>query len=305
MSLGLLTAPFEHWALTDVARWAGQNGFTHLEVASWPSAGAERRRYAGTAHLPVEALTADQAQQIVGELGELGITISALGYYPNNLDPDDDRRQAANEHTRAVVRAASLLGVGVVNTFVGANPQLDVDANWEHVAPMLTPIVDQARELGVKVAIENCPMLFSSDEWPTGKNIAYSPRIWRRLFETFDETLGLNLDPSHLVWLMIDAERVVREFSSRIHYVHIKDLAIDREGLYERGVLSSGIGWLVPRLPGRGDVDWPRFLAALREVGYDGPLTVEHEDADYEGTDELLTEGFLAARDHIRPLLCE
>lgn len=303
MQLGLLTAPFEDTPLIDVARWAVANGYTQLEVASWPSASGDRRRYAGTAHLPIEDMTRDRAQQITGELAEAGVTISGLAYYPNNLDPDDATREAAGEHTKAVIRAAALLEVPVVNTFVGADQRLPVDANYERALEVLPPIVAEAREHGIKLAIENCPMIFSLDEWPAGKNIAYSPHVWRRLFEDFDETLGLNLDPSHLIWLMIDVSRVVREFADRIYHVHIKDLAIDREGLYEHGVLSGGIGWAVPRLPGLGDVDWRRFVADLYRVGYDGVLCVEHEDRDFEGADELLKRGFLIARNHIAPLI--
>lgn len=146
-------------------------------------------------------------------------------------------------------------------------------------------------------------MIFSLDEWPAGKNIAYSPLIWRRLFSDFDQTLGLNLDPSHLHWLMIDIDRAITEFASRIYHVHIKDLTIDRDGLFEHSILSAGMGWAVPRLPGRGDIDWAGFVDRLRSVGYDGVLCVEHEDREYEGSEELIRDGFLLARDHLLPLL--
>lgn len=304
MKLGLLTSPFEDTPLINVARWAASAGYEQLEVACWPRAGAEARRYAGTSHLPIEDMTEGRAQEIVGELGELGISISALGYYPNNLHPDDEVRRAANEHTAAVIRAAALMGVPMISTFVGADHTLPLEENYDRTRRVLPAIVDVAADHGVRIAIENCPMIFSPDEWPSGKNIAYNPLIWRRLFEDFDgDTLGLNLDPSHLVWLMIDPERVVREFAERIYHVHVKDLEIDREGLYEHGTMSAGIGWQVPRLPGLGEVDWHRFVAALYRAGYDGVLCVEHEDHDFEGTDELLKKGFLLARDVIRPLV--
>lgn len=104
-------------------------------------------------------------------------------------------------------------------------------------------------------------MIFSNDEWPSGKNLATSPAIWKKMWEIIpDENFGLNLDPSHLVWQMIDYERVVRDFAPRIFHVHAKDLMIDREGLYQNGVLSLGMGWQVPRLPGLGDIDWRRFV---------------------------------------------
>ncbi len=303
MKLGLLTAPFETTPLTEVARWAASVGYEQLEVASWPAAGGEKRRYAGTAHLPIEDMSPARGSEIVDELAGLGVSISALGYYPNNLDPDRAAREAVNAHTIRVIEAASAMGVGVVNTFIGADPRLSQDENYAVALEVFRPIVDAATGAGVKLAIENCPMIFSRDEWPGGKNIAWNPRIWRRMFEDFGETLGLNLDPSHLLWLMIDAERVVREFGSRLWHVHVKDLEIDADGLYENGTLSGGIGWQVPRLPGLGQVDWARFIAALYRVGYDGAFVVEHEDRDFEGTDELLKKGFLIARDAVRPYL--
>jgi sugar phosphate isomerase/epimerase len=145
-------------------------------------------------------------------------------------------------------------------------------------------------------------MIFSQDEWPGGHNLFYAPATWREIFGWFDDdTLGLNLDPSHLVWQMIDIERVVREFGSRLHHVHAKDLEIDREGLYEHGVMSAGIGWQVPRLPGLGEIHWDRFLAALYQAGYDGCVVIEHEDRGFEGSDEKVKAGFLLARNAVGP----
>lgn len=303
MKLGLLTAPFADRSLSEVARWAAAHDYDALEVACWPSEGVERRRYAGTAHIRVERLAAAEASEIRAELDDLGISLSGLGYYPNNLDPDRDVRAAVNAHTASVIRAAAALGVPVVNTFVGANQWAPLEENYRDAVEMLTPLVALARDLGVKLALENCPMIFSADEWPGGRNIAYSPAIWRRLFEEFDETLGLNLDPSHLVWLMIDSERVVREFGSRIHHVHIKDLEIDRDGLYEHGTMSMGVGWQVPRLPGLGQINWRRFVSSLYAAGYGHALVVEHEDRAFEGTPQLVEEGFVLAHATIRPLV--
>ena len=122
-------------------------------------------------------------------------------------------------------------------------------------------------------------MIFSLDEWPGGVNLAYSPAIWRELFEMIPgDSFGLNLDPSHLVWQMIDYERAVYDFGDRIFHVHAKDLEIHRDGLYDHGVMSVGMGWQVPRLPGLGEVRWDRFFAALYAVGYDRRGRVEHED---------------------------
>jgi sugar phosphate isomerase/epimerase len=156
----------------------------------------------------------------------------------------------------------------------------------------------------VRIAIENCPMIFSQDEWPGGTNLGYSPAIWREMFRRIpDEAWGLNLDPSHLVWQMIDHLRVVREFAPRIYHVHAKDMEIDRDGLYEHGVMSAGMGWQTPRLPGLGEVRWDRFLAALYSAGYDGVVSVEHEDRAFEGDEELVKRGFLIARNALRPYM--
>ena len=163
-------------------------------------------------------------------------------------------------------------------------------------------IIAKAREHGVTLAFENCPMIFSHDEWPGGKNLAYSPAIWRRLFEILPgDDVGLNLDPSHLVWQMIDAARFVREFGPRMVHVHAKDLMIDRDGLYDHGIMSLGMGWQVPRMPGLGEVDWPDFFANLYRTGYDGPIIIEHEDRTFEGTDDKIKRGFALARDVLRP----
>ncbi len=301
MKLGLLTAPFPQTPLVEVADWAAANGFEALEVACWPPSQGPQRRYAGVSHIDVTDLSRERAGEIVGELADRHITISALGYYPNPLHPDPAHRAAVAEHLRKVISAAPLMGVGVVNTFIGADGSKTQDQNWEDALTIWPDIVRHARDCGVRIAIENCPMIFSHDEWPSGHNLAYSPRIWRRMFEAFGDTVGLNLDPSHLVWQMIDIERVVREFGPRILHVHAKDLEIDRDGLYERGILSLGMGWQVPRLPGLGEVPWARFFAALYRAGYQGVICVEHEDRSFEGTDELVKRGFLLARDVLRP----
>ncbi len=304
MKLGLLTAAFPDLSLAEVADWAGGNGFQALEIACWPAAGAERRRYAGVCHVDVEALD-DAAVRGVHELMESrGLTISSLAYYPNPMDPEPAQRAAAQAHLRKVIEGAARLGVNLVGTFIGRDQGQAPEAAFAAALEQWRPLVHFAAERGVRVAIENCPMIFSHDEWPGGRNLAYSPALWRRLFESLPgETLGLNLDPSHLVWQFIDMERAVREFSGRIYHVHAKDLEIDRDGLYDHGVMSLGMGWQVPRLPGLGEVPWNRFIAALIAAGYDGTVSVEHEDRAFEGDLDRVKRGFLLARNTLRPLL--
>jgi len=303
VQLGLLTAPFADRTLVEVADWAAGNGFSMLEVCAWPAASGEQRRYGGICHLDVDDLSATRASEITGELAERGVTISGLGYYPNPLHPDPAHRAAVRAHLEQVITAASTLGVGVVNTFLGADRTVSQRENWVQAKEVWPGLVAHAEERGVRIAIENCPMIFSHDEWPAGHNLAYSPAIWRTMFEEFGETVGLNFDPSHLVWQLIDMETAIAEFGERFYHVHAKDLEIDQQGLYEQGILSLGMGWQVPRLPGLGEVDWPRFFSALYRVGYDGVVCVEHEDRDFEGTDALVERGFRLARDVLSPYI--
>ena len=303
MKLGILTAPFPDTSLSEVADWAAATGFEALEIACWPTQGTDRRRYAGTAHLPIEEMTPTRASEIMGQLADNGLSVSGLGYYPNPLHADGAHRKAVIGHLTKVITAAALMKVGVVNTFLGGDRALTVDQNWARALEIFPDIVAHARDHGVTLAFENCPMIFSKDEWPSGHNIAYAPKIWRRIFETWGEAVGMNYDPSHLVWQMIDAARFVREFGPRMVHVHAKDLMIDRDGLYENGILSAGIGWQVPRMPGLGEVDWPGFFAGLYRAGYDGPVIIEHEDRDFEGSDHKIKRGFELARDVLRPFV--
>jgi len=303
MRLGFLTAPFPETPLMDVADWASANGFESLEIACWPRSSGPTRRYAGTSHIDVANLGTTEATEIVDELGAKGLGISGLGFYPNPLHPDADHRDQVIGHLRHVIDAAEKMGVPLVNTFMGGDAALTQDQNWERALAIWPDIVRYAEDHGRKLTIENCPMIFSKDEWPGGHNIAWSPSIWRRILEQWGGTVGLNYDPSHLVWLMIDQGRFIREFGPHILHFQAKDLMIDRDGLYERGSLSGGIGWQIPRIPGLGEVDWRVVFSELYRVGYDGDCIVEHEDRRFEGTDELVKRGFIIARETLRPFV--
>lgn len=303
MKLGILTAPFPDLSLGEVAQWARGAWFEALEIACWPQAGTEKRRYAGTAHLPIEDMSPGLASEIADDIAAQGLSISGLGYYPNPLHADAAHREMVIGHLKKVIRAASMMKVGVVNTFVGGDRSLTLDQNWARAEQIFPEIVEHARDHGVTLAFENCPMIFSHDEWPGGHNIAYAPKVWRRIFDAWGDGVGMNFDPSHLVWQMIDPLRFVREFGGRMVHVHAKDLMIDREGLYENGIMSLGMGWQVPRMPGLGEVDWPPLFAALYRAGYDGSVIIEHEDRDFEGTRDKVERGFLLARDVLRPFV--
>ena len=303
MKLGVFSAAFPQYNLEQFADWAVDNGFEALELACWPREKANRR-YAGVTTIDVVDMDKDQAKKINNYATKRGLMISALGYYPNPLSPDLEYRAKVIDHLKKVIVAAELLEVPVIGTFIGKDKDKTVPANLEEYARVWPEIVRFARSHNVKIAIENCPMLFSLDEWPGGNNLASTPAIWKKMWEIIpDENFGLNLDPSHLVLQMIDYERVVREFSSKIFHVHAKDLQIDHEGLYQNGVLSQGMGWQIPRLPGLGDMDWARFISALYRNGYNYVVSIEHEDRDFEKTEELVKAGFLLSRDVLRPYL--
>ena len=301
MKLGLLTAAFPDMSLAEVAEWAASEGFETLEVACWPAAGGERRRYAGVSHLDVESFDPDEVREL---LGRHGLEISSLAYYPNNLDPDDAQREQVNAHLLKVVDAAARLGVRTVGTFVGNDRSRPYPENLERFKEIWPPLVAHAEERGVRIAIENCPMVFSWDEWPGGNNLAATPAAWDDMFEAISsESFGLNLDPSHLVWQMIDYERAVYDYADRIFHVHAKDMELRRDGLYRHGVTSLGMGWQTPRLPGLGEVHWNRFIAALYAVGYDSYISIEHEDRAFEGNVDIVKRGFLIARNALRPYI--
>jgi sugar phosphate isomerase/epimerase len=287
----------------DVADWATSAGFEVLEVACWPRESGSARRYAGTSHIDVADLSDSQGREIADELAAKQLSISGLGYYPNPLHPDPNHREQVIDHLKHVITAARKMNVPLVNTFMGADAAKNPDQNWEDALQVWPDIVRFAGDNGVKITIEHCPMIFSYDEWPAGHNIAYSPYIWRRILEEWGDTVGLNYDPSHLVWLMIDQGRFIREFGPHILHMQAKDVMIDRDGLYEHGTLSAGIGWQIPRIPGLGDAPWPEIFSELYRVGYDGPIIIEHEDRVFEGTDEKIKRGFLVARDQLRPFI--
>jgi sugar phosphate isomerase/epimerase len=228
------------------------------------------------------------------------VAISGLGYYPNPLSPDKEEAATVTAHIRKVIGAAALLGVPVVNTFVGRDWTRPLADNWPRFEAMWPAVIRHAEELAVKVAIENCPMLFTGDEWPGGKNMAYCPAIWRRMFELIPSpNFGLNFDPSHLVWQQMDYLNPLREFARRLFHVHLKDVRVDRHRLDDVGVLATPLEYHVPKIPGLGDVNWGRFFSVLNETGYRGPVCVEVEDRAFEESLEGRKAALLQSRRYL------
>jgi sugar phosphate isomerase/epimerase len=286
MKLGFVSAILAELSLEELLAFASSNGFACVELMCWPKGKAERR-YAGVTHIDVANLTADAAAAIRKQCAAAGVEISGLGYYPNPLCSDRAESQVYIDHLRQVIAAARTLGVGVVNTFIGRDPARSVEENWPRFLEVWPPLVRYALEQGVRIGIENCPMFFTRDEWPGGKNLAHTPAIWRRMFKEIPEAnFGLNFDPSHLVWQRIDYLQALREFGGRIFHVHAKDARLDTERLDDVGIMATPLEFHTPKLPGLGDVNWAKFFSVLSETGYDGPVCIEVEDRAYEGTQE-------------------
>lgn len=284
LSLGFVTAILPDLSLEEVAVFAKECGYAALEVMCWPPGKAERR-YAGVTHIDVVNFTADDAKRIQDMLAATGVSISGLGYYPNPLVADEAEGKVYSDHLLKLIEAAKLLGVPVVNSFIGRDHTKSVDENWPRFLEVWKPIIAFAEDHGINIGIENCPMSFSRDEWPGGKNLAHSPAIWRRMFNDIpNANFGLNFDPSHFIFQHMDYCKALRDFAPRIHHMHAKDVRIDREKLDEVGILAYPLQYHTPKIPGLGDVNWSKFFSTLTETGYEGAVCVEVEDRAFEGS---------------------
>ena len=304
MHVGFVSAIFPDQSLEEVVRFAAEAGFRSVELMAWPSGGGEARRYAGVTHLDAETLDDATARSVRDLFDRAGVAISGLGYYPNPLAADPEEARVALAHLHRLIDAAGKLGVGVLNSFVGRDPAKTVEANWPAFLETWRPIVAHAEERGVTIGIENCPMLFTADEWPGGKNLATTPAIWRKMFEAIpSRSFGLNYDPSHLIWQGMDPIAPIAEFADRLVHVHAKDARVDLEARDDHGVLSYPNLWHTPKLPGQGDLDWGRFVGALNDAGYAGAVAIEVEDRAFETTLARRREALVISRRFLRQYL--
>jgi sugar phosphate isomerase/epimerase len=287
MKLGFVSAILPDLSLQQVAEFAASAGYSCVELMCWPVSRAERR-YAGVTHVDVTDFGQAEADDVRAILKAAGIEISGLGYYPNPLTPNREAADLYTNHLKKVISASEQLGVRQVNTFIGRDASKTVDANWPRFLEVWRPLVQFAEERDVRIGIENCPMLFTADEWPGGQNLAHCPAVWRRMFADIpSDHFGLNFDPSHLVWQQMDYLQPLREFANRIFHVHAKDVRVDRHRLNDVGILATPLQYHTPKLPGLGEVNWGRFFSVLSDVGYQGPVCVEVEDRAYEGSLDL------------------
>ena len=301
MRLGYVTAILPEWTLEQHMQFAAQNGFDSLEVMCWPAGKAERR-YAGVTHIDVSDFGSGEAERIKSQMRQYNISISSLGYYPNPLTPIVEERQMYIEHIKKVIAASALIGINTMTTFVGRDPAKAIEDQWDDFEAVWKPLVAFAEAQGVRIGIENCPMLFSLDEWPGGKNLAISPDVWRRMFDSIpSDQWGLNFDPSHLIWQHIDYVRCIMEFGNRFVHVHAKDTKIDTDLLYQHGIM--GLKWHRPKLPGLGDVQWGAFFSALNDVGYSGDVAIEVEDRAYEGSQADIERSITQSKRHLEQFM--
>lgn len=287
MKLGLVTAILDQYDYEQMIDTVSEMGFECVEVACWPAGKAERR-YAGVSHIDVARVLEDDAyaQHILDYAAAHKVEISALAFYPNTMDGNLEKRAANVAHLMTVIRASAKLGVNLVTTFIGRDQSLSVEDNLELVKEVWPPIIALAEELGVKIAIENCPMLFGRDQWPGGQNLMTSPANWRKVFELLpSDNLGINYDPSHFVWQMIDYIKPIYEFKGKIFHVHYKDIKLYEDKLNDVGIMAYPLDFMSPKLPGLGDVDWGKFVSALTDIRYDGFTCIEIEDKAFEGSE--------------------
>jgi len=303
IKLGFVSAILPELPLDEVLSFAVTERFAVVEVMCWPVGKAERK-YAGITHLDVDGLTPSRAGEVRALCAQHGVSLTALGYYPNPLDPNPELAKAAVNHLKKVIKAAAVLGLKNVNTFVGRDWTKSVDDNWPRFLKTWRPLIAFAEDHDIRIGIENCPMFFTHDEWPGGKNLMTTPAIWRRAFSDIpSKNFGLNYDPSHFVLQQMDPASPLREFQSKLFHLHAKDVKIRRDRLNEVGVFAAPLEWHQPRIPGFGEMDWGRFIGAVMETRYRGPICVEVEDDTFGKTLEGRKRALKVARNVLESYL--
>ncbi len=302
MKLGFVSAILDQSSYEEMMDTAYEIGFDCVEIACWPKGKAERR-YAGVSHIDADLVLEDEAygKHLLEYSAERNIQISSLAYYPNTMDHDPEKRGVAVNHLIKLIKVSAKLGIGMITTFIGRDQTKTVEANLDLVKEIWPPIIKVAEDYGVKIGIENCPMLFGADQWPGGQNLMTTPDIWKRVFEILPSSnLGLNYDPSHFVWQMIDYIKPIYEFKDKIFHVHYKDIKIYQDKLNQVGIMAYPLDFMAPKLPGLGDVDWGKYVSALTDIGYDGYTCIEVEDKAFEGSKEKIVDSLKLSRQYMK-----
>ena len=303
MKLGFVSAILPELSLDEVLAFGAAEGFSCVEIMSWPVGKAERK-YAGVTHVDVTDFTQTMADDVNALCAKHGVSITALGYYPNVLDANTQATAAQIEHLKKVTVATQKLGLNTTTSFIGRDWTKSVDDNWPRFLEVWRPLIKFAEDHGVRIAIENCPMLFTKDEWPGGKNLLTTPAIWRRAFNDIPSAnFGLNFDPSHFALQFMEPASALHEFKDKLFHLHAKDVKISRERLNQVGVFAHPLEWHQPRIPGYGEIDWAAFMSTLMETGYDGPVCIEVEDDTFGKTLEGRKLALRVARNVLAPFI--
>ena len=286
MKLGMNTAIMGSSPLGDIAAYAASIHLDSLEVACWPVGKADRR-YAGVTHIDVSDLENERANAILEMINAHGLKIESLAYSPNPFAADLSMREFYFSHIKKVIHAAAVLGVRAVDTFIGKDPSPSIAENMKLFKAYWPDIVKYAEDEGVIVTFENCPMYFTMDEWPGGKNLAVSPKIWRDMFSIIDSpNFGITYDPSHFVWQRMNYIKPIYEFSEKIVNVHLKDAKFYQEKYDDVGFFACPLEFHAPKLPGLGDIDWGKLVSALTDIHFGGSAFIEVEDRAFEYSEE-------------------
>lgn len=299
MKLGFITSILQDYNFEEVIDFAAEQEFQCVELACWPSGKAERR-YAGVSHLNVEELNDERIDYVKKICKDKGVVISALAFYPNNMDGNLEQRDRNIRHLYKVIDAAKKLDINLVTTFIGRDQMKSVEENLNLFAEIWPPIIAYAEKQKVRIAIENCPMLFGKDQWPGGQNLFTTPELWRKMFSIIDsEWLGINYDPSHFVWQFMDYIDPIYEFKDKIFHVHVKDIKLYPDKLKEVGIMAYPLEFMAPKLPGLGDVDWGKYISALTDIGYKGYICLEIEDRAFEDNDQDVQNSLILSKRYI------
>ncbi|MGQ9583937.1 MAG: sugar phosphate isomerase/epimerase family protein [Anaerolineae bacterium] len=275
MRLGMVT-PYWETALG----FAAEASLECLEVQARPGSPLDEARRAP-----------DGVERIRRTLAQYGVQVCSLILTLNYLAPGEEGKQA-REYLRGIVDLAAELAVPTVSTVTGRLRDESFEANLEEYVRVWRPLVRYAAERGVRIVHENCP-----HNPCNSPNLALNPVWWNALFQALPaENLGLEYDPSHLVWQGIDYLEAIRATGSKIFVVHAKDCEVDPHKLARLGYLADG--WWQYRIPGAGQVDWPKLFMRLREIGYNGDVLIEHEDPSF-GTERMM-EALLLSQRYLR-----
>lgn len=299
---GFFTSCFFELSLVEKIKWAGKEHFDYIEIGAWPN--HDETRSFAVHDIDFSNLDAciKQAKQA---LQENHVKISALGYYENTLDQNPTRRKQVITHLYRCIDVAKRLDCPIVSTFIGRDISKSVAENFEALAETFSPILDYARQQGIKIAFENCVMEGWQVQGVPG-TLCYQPELWEEIFRRLpDENLGINFDPSHLIKQFVDCEGALKKFKDRIFHFHIKDTVIhDRllqwYGIYNRQFsLAHKDGFWNSAIAGSGAADWENIMAVLNEIHYDGVMSIENEDPAFLGSTEQVGRGILQARVYI------